>query len=126
MPHNVTHFAVDADDIDRAKRFYEKTFGWSFQAWGPPGFFMIQTGTPKAPGIHGSLQSRNFRKGEHLRAFECTLGVDDVDKMSQSIKKNGGQILHPEMVIPGVGRLIQFSDTEGNIVSAMHYDADAK
>ena len=31
----------------------------------------------------------------------------------------------PEMVIANVGRLIQFTDPEGNVVSAMHYDENA-
>ncbi len=37
MPH-VAHFAINANDVDRAKRFYERVFGWKFNAWGPPGF----------------------------------------------------------------------------------------
>ncbi len=35
---------------------------------------------------------------------------------------NGGKILLEEYEIVGVGRMIKFEDTEGNIVAAMHYD----
>jgi predicted enzyme related to lactoylglutathione lyase len=31
MP-NIAHFAINADNIDRARRFYEKVFGWKFSA----------------------------------------------------------------------------------------------
>ncbi len=29
---NVRHFAINADDLPRARRFYERVFAWSFQA----------------------------------------------------------------------------------------------
>ena len=41
---NVRHFAINADDMARARTFYERLFGWTFEAWGPPGFLMISTG----------------------------------------------------------------------------------
>ena len=44
MQHNVSHFHFDADDLARARRFYEAVFGWRFRAWGPPDYFMIATG----------------------------------------------------------------------------------
>ena len=56
MSNTVQHFAINADDLDRARAFYENVFGWSFQAWGPPGFLQINSGDPKAPGIRGALQ----------------------------------------------------------------------
>ena len=44
--------------VPRARRFYESDFGWSFEPWGPPGFFLIKTGTDQDPGVHGALQKR--------------------------------------------------------------------
>jgi len=43
--NNIRHFAIGADDLDRARAFYESVFGWRFEAWGPPGFYLIHTGT---------------------------------------------------------------------------------
>jgi predicted enzyme related to lactoylglutathione lyase len=34
MPNNVKHFAVHADDVERAQKFYETVFGWKFKPWG--------------------------------------------------------------------------------------------
>jgi predicted enzyme related to lactoylglutathione lyase len=28
MPTNLKHFSINADEVERAKAFYEKTFGW--------------------------------------------------------------------------------------------------
>ena len=38
MPNNLKHFSINADNVERAKTFYEQTFGWQFTAWGPPKF----------------------------------------------------------------------------------------
>jgi predicted enzyme related to lactoylglutathione lyase len=48
MPNDLAHFAIQVDDTQRAIRFYESVFGWNFQPWGPPGFWMIYT-SPGAP-----------------------------------------------------------------------------
>ena len=39
MPNNVAPFAIHADDLPRARQFYERAFGWHFEPWGPPDFF---------------------------------------------------------------------------------------
>jgi predicted enzyme related to lactoylglutathione lyase len=31
MPNNVSYFAINADDVPRAGKFYEAVFGWSFE-----------------------------------------------------------------------------------------------
>jgi uncharacterized protein len=36
MPGRLRHFAINADDVDRVRRFYETVPGWSFEPWGPP------------------------------------------------------------------------------------------
>jgi predicted enzyme related to lactoylglutathione lyase len=127
MPNNVSFFIVAADDLARAREFYEQVFGWKFEAWGPPGFFLIKTGTDKDPGIGGALQKRHEPlTGEGNRAYECTISVDDVDATAAAVVKNGGKIIMPKAVIPTVGWLIRFQDTEGNVAGAMRYDAGAK
>ena len=46
-------------DLAATRRFYERVFGWTFEAWGPPDFFMIWTGAVHEPGaVHGSLSKR--------------------------------------------------------------------
>jgi len=125
MPNNISHFQIEADDLARCRRFYERVFGWRFRAWGPPDFFMIQTGTDEDPGIHGSLTRRHEPvTGGGPSAFECTIGVDDLDEALRAVEANGGKILYPKSEIPTVGTLFQFRDPEGNTVSVMQYLAD--
>jgi predicted enzyme related to lactoylglutathione lyase len=123
MAHNVVHFAIHADDVDRARRFYEAVFGWRFEAWGPPGFFRIATGDAAHPGIEGALHSRDEPlDGTGTRGFTCTVAVDDVAAIRAAVLANGGTITYEEIEIPTVGTLTQFLDTEGNELAAMKYD----
>lgn len=126
-PANVAHFSINVDDINRARRFYERVFGWRFEGWGPPGFFMIRNGDGSIPGILGSMQQRReLVAGVKMPDYECTIGVADVDAVAAAVVANGGSILLPKTMIPTVGHLIFFRDSEGNIAGAMQYDAKAE
>src|SRR5215472_6844417 len=91
VPNNLKHFAINANDVPRAKTFYQKTFGWKFTPWGPPGFYLIRTGTDDDPGVHGALQGRReIVSGKPMYGFECTIGVDSIDETIAAIEANGG------------------------------------
>ena len=118
MPNDIAHFAIHATDCQRAKSFYEKVFGWSFEPWGPPNFWRIHT----SPGaIHGALQERHAPvTGKGMIGFECSISVEDVHAIAEAIVKHGGKA-QPPFEIDGVGTLVMFEDTEGNTVGAMQY-----
>jgi hypothetical protein len=130
MPHDppmtVAHFAINADDLDRARRFYAHAFGWRFEAWGPPGFYMIDAGAGSDQRPLGSLQGRReLVAGERTTGFECTIAVPDIAEAEVRVRAAGGTIILPRTVIPTVGELFFFRDTEGNVAGAMQYDARA-
>ena len=126
MTPALRHFSINADDVARARRFYEKTFGWTFEPWGPPDFYMVGTDQP-AGGAIGSLQRRReLAPGLKLNALECTFAVDDVEKVAAAVRKNGGLILMERTILPGIGELIFFQDSEGNVAGAMRYDEKAE
>ena len=122
MTNNIAHFDIQADDIERARRFYQRVFGWRFEAWGPPDFYMIHTGSAEDPGIHGSLSKRHEPvAGSGRVGYECTVSVDDLGAIKAAIVANGGKILLDEYEIVGVGTMIRFDDSEGNSACAMRY-----
>jgi uncharacterized protein len=127
MAH-VQHFSINADDLERARGFYSNVFGWKFQSWGPPGFYMIEMGTKPANGtILGSLQGRReLVAGVPMRGFECTISVADIDSTAAAIQSNGGTIVMPICTLAGIGRLLFFQDPEGNLAGAMQYDERAE
>ncbi len=124
MPNDVRHFSINADDVPRARTFYENAFGWHFEPWGPPNFYLIKTSTDN-PGLEGSLQGRReIVAGKRMFGFECSLGVENIDETIAAIETNGGKIVMPKFHIPTVGTLVFFEDTEGNVIGAMQYDPD--
>jgi predicted enzyme related to lactoylglutathione lyase len=119
MPNNLVFFAVHADDLRRARRFYERVFGWRFQPWGPPDFFLIATGEQDDPGVQGALQKRHeLVPGERMNGYECSIEVADIDATAAAVVANGGTIILPKCEIPTVGWIIKFRDPEGNLVGA--------
>jgi predicted enzyme related to lactoylglutathione lyase len=124
MPNNIAHFAIHADDVERARAFYEGVLGWRFEAWGPPGFFRIHTGSEQDPGIEGALHARmEPLSGSGIRTFECTVAVEDLGAIKQAVAQFGGKVVLDDTEIPTVGTLIHIQDTEGNVFGAMRYDA---
>jgi predicted enzyme related to lactoylglutathione lyase len=122
---NLHHFAINADDLQGSRRFYESVFGWTFTAWGPPGFYQIRTGTDAAPGVQGAMQERRELLDRPTNGVECTFAVDDVDATANAVVGSGGRIVMERFTITGVGHLIAFEDPSGNAVLAMQYDDDA-
>ena len=119
MSNNLVFFAVHADDLARARRFYEKVFGWKFQPWGPPDFFLVSTGTKDDPGVAGALQKRHeLVPGKAPMSYECTIGTSDIDQTIADVTKHGGTVILPKCEIPTVGYLFKFQDPEGNLVCA--------
>jgi predicted enzyme related to lactoylglutathione lyase len=123
----VAHFAINAADVPRARRFYEKVFGWRFQAYGPPGFYMVDPDSARVTvPIRGSLQQRReIVKGVPMHGFECTISVTDIQAAASAVESNGGTIVMPVCTLAGVGQLLFFQDPEGNIAGAMQYDEHA-
>jgi predicted enzyme related to lactoylglutathione lyase len=127
VANDIRHFAINADDLARARRFYERVFGWKFEPWGPPNFLLIKTGTEKEPGIQGALQGRReLVPGKRMIGYECSIAVDDVDQVAAAVRASGGRVIMERVTIVGVGHLIFFEDPEGNVAGAMQYDSQAE
>ena len=123
MANNLASFAVHADDVQRCRRFYEAVFGWRFEPWGPPDFYLIHTGGDQNPGVQGLLQKRQeARSAGGPNCFECSIAVDDLDAVTNAVVPNGGRIIFARAPIPTVGILTKFEDSEGNVVGAVSYE----
>jgi len=121
MPATLRHFAINADDVPRAKAFYEQVFGWTFTPWGPPDFYQTRA---SGEGHIGALQGRRGIGGQRMPGMEITFGVEDIEATIAAIEAHGGKILMPPFHIETVGHLVFFQDTEGNIAGAMQYERD--
>jgi uncharacterized protein len=111
MPR-IIHFEIHCDNTSRAAEFYSGIFGWQFTKFpGPQEYWFVNTGDSAEPGINGGLIPRKHPGG---RVYN-TIDVANLDETIKKIETNGGAIVVPKMLIPGVGHLAYFKDTEGNI-----------
>jgi len=126
MPNNISFFAINADDVPRARKFYEAVFGWTFEPWGPPNFYVIHTGNSQQPAVEGGLQERReLVRGQKMIGFECTIAVDNIDQTIRAIEAHGGRLASPKAHIPTVGTVAYFLDTEGNVAGVIQQEKNA-
>ena len=125
MPNSPTHFEIPADDVARAKGFYEKTFGWKIKMYpmppGGPEYFSVITRKKGELGIDGGLMKRNMPG----QPFTNYISVKSIDAMNQNVQACGGTIVLPKREIgQGMGWISAFKDTENNIIG-LHEAAPA-
>jgi predicted enzyme related to lactoylglutathione lyase len=119
------HFEIPADDVARAKAFYEKTFGWTIKLFPMPAgdeYFGVTTKKKGAPGINGGLMKRKMPG----QPFTNYITVKSLDAMNQMVQANGGIVVLPKQGIgKGMGWISAFKDTENNIIG-LHQMAAAQ
>ena len=117
----VVHFEIPADNPERVSEFYSKVFGWEIVKWeGPLDYWLVMTGDEQEPGIDGGIVRREERP-----VVTNTIDVTSVDDYLDKIEVHGGKIVEPKTVVPGVGYLAYFQDTEGNTFGIMQSDESA-
>jgi predicted enzyme related to lactoylglutathione lyase len=121
----VVHFEMPAEDRKRMADFYSKAFGWKAEMLGPDmGDYVVVTTTesddsgPKKPGaINGGFYPKNADLAAQHPAV--VIAVEDVRASMNDITKAGGKVLGEPMDIPGIGKYVSFTDTEGNRASVL-------
>jgi len=119
----VVHFEIPADDLDRARSFYGKVFGWRIDTMPMPGGGEYtgltttavdeKTMTPTEPGaINGGMMQRDAA----TPAPVITIDVEDIDAALAEIEAAGGSTVTPRTAIPGMGAFGYFKDSEGNVM----------
>ncbi|MEO6097462.1 MAG: VOC family protein [Fibrobacteria bacterium] len=122
----VVHFEMPFEDQKRLSGFYKSAFGWKMRAWGEEmGNYVTAStteagpqGRPKTPGTinGGFFPKRPDGPGQYP---SVVIGVSNIKKAMQKVEKAGGKVLGEPMDIPGVGKYVSFTDTEGNRVSLL-------
>ncbi|EKD58827.1 MAG: hypothetical protein ACD_56C00042G0001 [uncultured bacterium] len=117
--NTVVHFEIQADDIERASKFYEKVLGWKImqmmkkEEGGMMDYWGIETKKAGEPGINGGMYKRS-EADEKFNLYDCTVAVEDLDASVAAVRANGGEITKEKSEIPGVGWFAGAKDTEGN------------
>jgi predicted enzyme related to lactoylglutathione lyase len=98
----MVYFEMPADDVERAKRFYENVFEWKIDYIPRIDYHSVQTKDVKGDGIDGGLQKRKAA-GQPIMNYVRVGSIEDCARQ----------------VVPGFGAYSIFRDTEGNLVG-MH------
>jgi len=93
----IVFFDIAGPDAAKLKTFYASMFGWGIDAANA-----IDTGALK-----GTLREDPAEKIIYI-------GVPDIDAKLDEIKKSGGTVAMPRMVIPNVVTFALFTDPAGN------------
>lgn len=118
---SIIHFDISADDVLRAKNFYEKLFGWKIEKFptGPTEYYIIETFAKTGKkGIGGGIAKREKAYQQITNFIE----VDSIDEAIAKVRELGGQIVEPKSAIPDVGYIAGCKDTEGNIFGIMEVE----
>ncbi len=130
--NRVVHFEIQAENVERAVKFYTTIFNWKIEKYGGPmDYWMIMTAPKdsKEAGINGGLLKRPCPPPaleQGTNAFTCTIDVTNFDETAQKILKNGGKIAMPKFAIPKMAWQGYFIDTEGNVFGLHQLDPNAK
>jgi predicted enzyme related to lactoylglutathione lyase len=123
------HFEIHADDLERAKAFYEAVFGWTYEDYsqvaGSP-YWGVTTGPEDQPGINGGLMPRTESgAGVAVNGAVLTMGVEDFDATATVIEASGGRVALPKAALPGMAWQGYFLDPEGNVFGIHQPDENA-
>ncbi len=120
--NRIVHFEIQAEDPERAAKFYKEVFGWHIEEWKglPNRYWMVMTAEKdsKEPGINGGLLIRGGSpapEGSSPNAFVCTVQVESIDDAIAAIGKAGGKVQMPKFDLAGMAWQAYYKDTEGNI-----------
>jgi uncharacterized protein len=117
MPNPIVHFEIPADDVARARAFYEGVFGWKIKQFpmppGSPEYYGVTTRKEGEVGINGGLMRRNMPG----QPFANYVDVKSIDDFLGKIQAHGGSVVMPRQEIaPGMGSIAVFKDPEGNMM----------
>jgi len=91
-------------DVEKAKKFYADTIGWTFDAMPMPnGTYWIAKAGEKPVGGMFDISSTEF--GPVPESWMSYIAVDDVDTRVAKALKAGAKLMKPAFDVPGVGRI---------------------
>ena len=122
---NIVYFEIPADDVDRAKRFYNSLLGWkieptqvSIPEMASLQYQDIKTGDAnEVTPMGGTLSMGGMYKRQMNEPIVNYVMVDDIDEKIAIVEKLGGKIVVPKRELESVGQFVIIQDTEGNVIA---------
>jgi predicted enzyme related to lactoylglutathione lyase len=133
----IVHFEIPANDIERAKKFYNDLFGWKIEKWPgtddsqltsaatgqPMEYWLITTTDDKGNKALGGGMMKRQMPEHHVTNY---IGVKSIDEYKSKVEKLGGKVLAPKHTVPGMGYFALCLDTENNPFAIWESNESAK
>jgi predicted enzyme related to lactoylglutathione lyase len=101
MSSSVVWFELPAADTNRAREFYARLFGWTFERFDDQDYHLTYEAGGAVYGASGE---------QGVLAY---FGVEDIDAAIARVRELGGEAGEKQEV-PGVGEYAHCSDLDGN------------
>ncbi len=112
---SVVHFEIPADDVERAKKFYGKLFGWKIEKFTGPTpmeYWEIATGAEKGEmGLTGGGMMKRQAPEQQITIY---INVPSIDEYVNKVTKLGGKVCFPKTAVPEMGYFAVCLDPENN------------
>jgi len=117
---SIVHFEIPAEDLNRAKTFYQTTFGWKMQDMPEMGYVItrtVETDEKFMPKTVGAINGGMMKWNQIVTGPSLAINVKSVDEAVEKIKTAGGTIIQENMPVGTMGFIAYFKDPEGNVLS---------
>ena len=105
-------------DVEKAKEFYAKAVGWTFDAMPmPEGTYHVAMQGDKPVGGIMDMTGPDFEGRPEM--WMSYLSVDDIDARLKKAESGGAKILKEPFDVPGVGRIAMIMDGGNAVIGWM-------
>ena len=124
IPASLVWFEIPADNVQRARAFYGKLFGWKIKQF---------TGAMKGPYWHIDTGGHDKSPDGGMMPRQCPeqgitnyINVASANKAAEKVKKLGGKVLMEKTAVSGMGYFVVCQDTEKNAFALWERDEKAR
>ncbi len=119
--NKVVHFEIPADNVERAKGFYSKVFGWKTEdvEMAEGKYTMVHTvevDENKMPKEAGAINGGIMKKEKDDDTPVIVIDVPHLKDHLKEVEKAGGETVMAPWQVSDMGWYARFKDPEGNVI----------
>lgn len=100
-------------DIERAKKFYADTLGWTYEAIQSPDGSTYWVASAEGQPVAGIFDLNGPEYDGVPESWMAYIAVDDIDTRLRKAAQAGAKVMKEPLDVPGVGRIAILSEPGG-------------
>ena len=109
MAHEICHIELPCKDVEKIAGFYREVFGWETNPIPEMNYSLFKAGE----GVGGGFNLVSENVPDKIVVY---IHVDNIKGSIETVKKNGGEEVHPKTPVGDFGFVALFKDVEGNLI----------